>query len=157
MKSMRAVAIGIITIGALACATLIVAQQQNARPRNPLMRVQAVETSRDSRMIGISVVRTIVTAEVTYNLEDGGSFVGWDQLYAAPDMQKYWEQLHLHLGPEVVPGWKLNLVASADGKHFTLSLRNLPDKCGFSFFSDDHGIIYQGGWIDCSVELKPAS
>lgn len=154
---MRAVAIGILAIGTLACATLIAAQQQTAPSQNPLMRVQAVETSHDTRMIGISVVRTIVTAEVTYNSEEGGSFVDWDQLYAAPDMQKYWERLHMHLGPEVVPGWKLNLVASADGKHFTLSLRNLSDRCGFSFFSDDHGIIYQGGWIDCTVELKPSS
>lgn len=156
MKSMRAVAIGIITIGALACATLIVAQQQTAPPRNPLMRVQDVETSRDSRTIGIEVVRNIETAEVEHRAWHG-AFADWTELYRSPDEEKRWQRLHVSAGPEVVPGWTLSLVAAADGKSFELSLRNLTDPCAFSFFSDQRGIIYQGGVIDCSVDLRPRS
>lgn len=140
-------AVGVLVSCALACAAL--AQQGD------IQHLQAVETSRNSRAIGLQIVRTIVTAEVTDYSQHGG-FVGWDELYRAPDEQKPWERLHLSAGPEIVPGWKLHLVASADGKHFELSLNNVSDKCAFSFFSDESGVIYQGGAIDCSVDLKPA-
>lgn len=161
MKSMRAVAIGLITVGALACATLIAAQEQTAPPQNPLARVQAVQTSRDSRQTGVNVVRLINTAEMNYK-HAHGNFATWDELLRSGEISAFEERvrqfqgLKLSSGPEVVPGWLLNLVTAADGQGYELSLRNLPDKCGFSLFSDQRGIIYQGGWIDCSVELKPA-
>lgn len=154
MKSMRAVAIGIITIGALVCATLIAAQQKTAAPRNPLMRVQAVETSSDSLQMGINVVKTIVTAEVVQSSLHG-RFVDWDELYRSPDAQKFWQQLHISAGPQVVPGWVLDLVASGGGTHFQISLHNAANKCGLSVFSSDAGIIYEAGYVDC-VQLAPA-
>lgn len=157
MNRIHAVAVVIVVSAGLACSAFVMAQQQQtAPPRNPLMRVQAVETSRDSRVIGIEAVRTIETAEVEHKAWHG-AYASWNELYRAPDEQKRWERLHLLAGPEIVPGWELHLVASPDGSHFELSLRQLSDKCGFSFFSDERGVIYQGGVIDCSVELKPAS
>lgn len=154
MKSMRAVAIGIITIGALACATLIVAQQQSAPPRNPLMRDQAAETSSDRPQVGIDVVKTIVTAEIT-QASLHGRFVDWDELYRSSDAQKFWQQLHISAGPQVVPGWVLDLVASGGGTHFQISLHNAANKCGLSVFSSDTGIVYEAGYVDC-VQLAPA-
>jgi len=35
-------------------------------------------------------------------------------------------------------------------------MRKASDPCAFSFFSDQSGIVYQGGVIDCSIKLKPA-
>lgn len=154
MKSMRAVAIGIITISALACATLIVAQQQSAPPRNPLMRDQAVETSTDSLQIGINVMKTIVTAEISQTSLHG-RFVDWDELYHSPDAQQFWQQLHISAGPQVVPGWALDLVASGGGTHFQISLHNVANKCGLSVFSSDTGIVYEAGYVDC-VQLAPS-
>lgn len=153
MKSMRAVAIGIITIGALACTSLIVAQQQTAPPRNALSRGGAVETSSDSLQIGINVVRTIVTAEITQTSLHG-RFVDWDELYHSPDAQQFWQPMHISAGPQVVPGWALDLVASGGGTHFQISLHNVANKCGLSVFSSDDGRIYEGGTVDC-VQLAP--
>ncbi|MGB7229056.1 MAG: hypothetical protein WBD26_15020, partial [Candidatus Acidiferrales bacterium] len=76
-------------------------------------------------------------------------------LYSAPELQKNWQPLHLSVGPEVVPGWELSLVAAADGQSFQLSVRNLADPCRLSFFSDQNGIIYEGGALNCSVQLVP--
>ena len=154
MNLAKRTAIGISIMSALACAALVFAQEI-PRQRD-LSRPQAVETSRDSRVIGINVVRTIETAEVEHRAWHG-AYASWDDLYRSPDERKRWHPLHVSAGPEVVPGWDLNLVASADRKHFKLSLRNVSDPCAFSFFSDEHGVIYQGGAIDCSIDLKPAS
>lgn len=157
MNKIRVSGVGIALLVAFACAALIAAQQQTSRPPGAgLARLQATQTSRDSRLIGIDVVRTIETAEVEHRSWHG-SYASWTELYHSADEQKRWQHLQLSAGPEVVPGWKLDLVASSDGQHFELSLRNVADPCGFSFFSDEHGLIYQGGAIDCSIELKPAS
>lgn len=155
MKRAKRTVIVVFIASALACTALVFAQQQTPAQRD-LKRPQAVETSRDSRMIGIDVVRQIETAEVEHRAWHG-AFASWDELYNSPDEQKRWQHMRLTAGPEVVPGWELKLVASADGKQFELSLRNTADPCAFSFFSDQRGVIYQGGVIDCSIELKPAS
>jgi opacity protein-like surface antigen len=153
MKSMRAVAISFVVLSALVCAALVVAQEQRMAP--PIAaRQQAVETGRNSNAVGMNVVKTIVTAEVDYNTQRG-SFASWHDLYSAPELQKYWQPLHLSAGPEVVPGWTLSLVAAADGQSFQLSVRNLGDPCRLSFFSDENGIIYEGGSLNCSVQLVP--
>jgi hypothetical protein len=34
-------------------------------------------------------------------------------------------------------------------------VRNLGDPCRLSFFSDQNGIIYEGGALNCSVQLVP--
>ena len=155
MNKMRAIAVGIIVLGASVCAAFVMAQQQKtAPPRIPLAETQLVETSQDSNAIGIGVLKTIVTAEVQYNTQHG-SFVSWHELYRAPEVQKGWQPLHLSAGPEIIRGWTLSLVASADGQSFQLSVRNLADPCRLSFFSDQNGIIYEGGSLNCSVQLVP--
>ncbi|MGB6484004.1 MAG: hypothetical protein WBE86_11015 [Candidatus Acidiferrales bacterium] len=160
MNRMRAMAVGIVASSALVCAALVVAQEQQTRPPGAaLQHLQATETSRDSSVIGINVLKTVVTAELEYNARHG-SFVSWKELYSAPELQKNWQPLHLSVGPEVVPGWALSLVAAADGQRFQVSMRNLADPCRLSFFSDQNTIIYEGGALDCSapcaVQLVPS-
>lgn len=153
MKSMRAIAVAIVVSGALVCSALVIAQQQQAPPRNELARLQAVETSGDSLQVGINVVKTIVTAEINQTSLHG-RFADWDELYHSPDAQKFWQQFHISQGPQVVPGWALDLVASGGGTHFQISLHNVANKCGLSVFSSDTGIIYEAGYVDC-VQLEP--
>ena len=72
MKSMRAIAIGIVVSSALVCAALVMAQEQQTRPPGAVLQhLQATETSRDSRMTGIDVMRTIDTAEMEYKAWHG--------------------------------------------------------------------------------------
>lgn len=148
MKSMRAVAIAVLVSGAFACAAL-------AQQRPGLQRQQAVETSADSLQFGINVVKTIVTAEIERSSVHG-RFVDWDELYHSPDAQKFWRPLHIVQGPQVVPGWVLDVVASSGGTHFQVSLHNAANKCRMSVFSSDTGLVYEGGSPDC-VQLVPSS
>ncbi|MFZ3245044.1 MAG: hypothetical protein WA185_08210 [Candidatus Acidiferrales bacterium] len=161
MSGMRAVAIGIAVSGALVCSALVMAQQQRTTPPG-LTRLQAVETNSESHQTGVTVVRLINTAEMNYK-STHGSYAAWNELFrsgAISGREKpgtLFQGLKLSAGPEVTPGWVLNLVTAAGGEGYELSLRNSPDACGFSFFSDQRGIIYQGGVIDCSVDLRPQS
>jgi hypothetical protein len=135
----------------LTCATLAVAQAQRpqAQPLRESYEGGAFETIRDSRLVGVNVVRLINTAEVTYKYEHG-SFATWDELYRSGAIRHSMDGLALASGPEVVPGWALTMIVSHDGKTYQLSLRNLADKqCRYSLFSDDSGLIYQGSVIGC--------
>jgi hypothetical protein len=160
MNFPKTTAIGISIASAVACAALVFAQEI-PRQRD-LSRPQAVETSRDSRMTGIMAVRLINTAESRYKYRHG-TYATWDELLRSGEIDSLekpatpFQGLHLSAGPEVTSGWMLSLVTAANGQSYELSLRNTPDPCAFSFFSDQRGLIYQGGVIDCSIELKPAS
>jgi hypothetical protein len=148
IRKERAAAIVISVI--LTCATLAIAQTQRpqAQPLREGYEGGAFETTRDSRLIGVDVVRVVNTAEVTYKYEHG-SFATWDELYRSGAVARS-KGLALASGPEVVPGWVLTIIVSHDGKTYQLSLRNLADtQCRFSFFSDPSGLIYQGNVIDC--------
>ena len=157
MNRMRAVAVGILASSALACGALVVAQQQS-----DIQHPQAIETSRQSRLTGVNVVRLINTAEMDYKYAHG-KYATWDELFrsgAISDRERpatKFQGLKLSLGPEVVPGWALSLVTAAEGQNYELSLKNSADACGFAFFSDQSGLIYQGGVIGCSVDLRPQS
>ncbi len=110
-------------------------------------------------------MRLINTAEVDYRRERG-AYATWGELFLSRAIQfqglRWWspvtqfQGLQLSAGPEVVPGWNVALVVSADRHNYELTLRSVDDKqCRFSFFSDDSGLIYEGGAISCSVELVP--
>jgi len=147
MRRTKQRAAGILAAAILTCVTLAVAQV-----RRPVDRPGAVETVRDSRLIGARVVRLINAAELDYSLVHG-SFAEWNELYRSDAIvaaEKRSSALELGPGPEVVPGWYLTIVVSHDGKSYQLSLRNLDDKqCRFSFFSDPSGRVYQANVIDC--------
>ena len=46
----------------------------------------------------------------------------------------------------------LRLVVTPDGKHYNVWLGQKPDvRCGFAFYSDERGVIYEGRAIGCSA------
>jgi hypothetical protein len=159
MKSMRAVAVGLVVAGALVCGAVVVAQQQQGS-QQAMEKLVAQTPGLDT---GISLVKTVVTAEIVYS-SSHGSFVSWDQLYQSPDTQNLWQpsgeqpnspRLQISAGPEVIPGWTLSALASPDGKTFQVWARNSASKCGLSVFSNETGYIYSGGYWDC-VQLAVA-
>jgi len=150
MKKRKARAAGILVGAIVTCVTLAIGQAR--KPDDP---PGAVETVRDSRLIGANVVRLINAAELEYN-KAHGSFADWNELYqsgevvAAQRRSPEARNPALVAAPEVVPGWSLAIAVSHDGKSYQLSLRNIDDKqCRFSFFSDSSGLVYQGNVVAC--------
>jgi hypothetical protein len=153
MKSMRVTAIGLVVAGGLACSALLAGQQEAgkqqamAMPASPPPELQT----------GISLVKTVVTAEIVYSTSHG-SFVSWNELYQSSNTQKLWQpsseqpnspQLQISAGPEVIPGWTLSVLASPDGKAFQVWARNSANQCGLSVLSNESGLIYAGGYWNC--------
>ena len=70
-----------------------------------------------------------------------GRFASWTELYDSGLVK----DLEVSSGPEVIPGYHLDLLASPDGKSFMLALHDKKDGDGlFSVFSDRSGIIFFG-------------
>jgi hypothetical protein len=119
--------------------------------------------SAERARLAVEIVRYINTAEMDCRLKDGkldenARFFSWDELLDAPffgHMQDQFSQAHgqrFSPGPEIVPGLELRLVVSADGKHYNLWLGQKKDiDCGFAFYSDERGVIYEGKAIGCEV------
>ena len=55
---------------------------------------------------------------------------------------------------EPLPGWEMHWVASADGYAFTLT--DVRDRCGFSYSSDERGVILQGVTLQPRFSVLPA-
>jgi len=161
MNKLRGTVIAIILLGALAGTALAVAQSGKSAPAIP-QDPMVFQAPNAARTTGVNVVRLINTSEAEYKSAHGG-YATWPELYRSGIIAKH-EKLGrmfgnpgLSEGPEVVPGWTLALIVAADGKSYELALRNLQDKCQFSFFSDQRGLIYQGNVIDCeTAQVIPA-
>lgn len=155
MNKLRGTAIAILAAGALACTALAMAQSGESTfpiPHDPMV-FQAPDTVRTT---GLDVVHLINMADMEYKRAHGG-YASWPELYRSGIIAKHekpglmFGNLNLGEGPEVVPGWTLTMIVAADARRYELSLRNLKDKCQFSFFSDQRGVIYQGNAIDCEA------
>jgi len=55
---------------------------------------------------------------------------------------------------EPLPGWEIHWVANAEGYAFTLT--DVRDRCGFSFSSDERGVILQGVTLQPRYSVLPA-
>jgi hypothetical protein len=101
-----------------------------------------ISPSQEERRKAINLVRAINTAEVRYNVNiSHGRFASWTELYDSGLVK----DLQVSSGPEVIPGYHLDLLASPDGKSFMLALHDKKDGDGlFSVFSDQSGIIFLG-------------
>jgi hypothetical protein len=90
----------------------------------------------------INLVRAINTAEVHYSSGvSHGRFASWTELYDSGLLKG----LELSAGPEVMPGYRLDVLASADGQSYMVGLHDIRDGDGlFSVFSDQTGIIFLG-------------
>ena len=98
--------------------------------------------SQEERGKAINLVRAINTAEVRYNVNiSHGRFASWTELYDSGLVK----DPQVSPGPEVIPGYHLDLLASPDGKSFMVALHDTRDGDGlFSVFSDQSGIIFLG-------------
>ncbi|HEV2489598.1 MAG TPA: hypothetical protein VGT03_07305 [Candidatus Acidoferrales bacterium] len=150
------------TASALTFAGVAFAQSGNPS-RTPAVRPMAVERVQDSRMIAVSLVKFLNSAEADYKLKEG-NFASWTELDSSAYFlagKSRWAQTEgvpINSGPEIIPGWRLSLVRSADGASYQLMLQNVGDKeCMFSFFSDQSGLIYRGQVLDCPAHVVPAS
>ncbi len=101
-----------------------------------------ISPSQEERRKAINLVRAINTAEVRYNVNiSHGRFASWTELYDSGLVK----DLQVSSGPEVIPGYHLDLLASPDGNSFMLALHDKKDGDGlFSVFSDQSGIIFRG-------------
>ena len=101
-----------------------------------------ISPSQEERGKAINLVRAINTAEVLYSVNiSHGRFALWTELYDSGLVK----DLQDSPGPEVIPGYHLDLLASPDGKSFMLALHDKKDGDGlFSVFSDQSGIIFLG-------------
>ena len=55
---------------------------------------------------------------------------------------------------EPLPGWQIHWIANADGYAFTLTDKR--DRCGFSYTSDERGVILQGVNLQPRYSVIPA-
>ena len=115
------------------------------------------------RAKAVNAVRLINTAELRYlqgtkpksdAIEAHNRYASWDELYksgALKVVQGEWaavKDVDLSAGPEVLPGYHLDLVVSADGKAYALALHdNKPGDGHFAVFSDQNGLIFTGAPI----------
>ena len=126
--------------------------------------------SRDQAFLAVNAIRVINTAEVVAcRTKDGKidpkqKFISWDDLLNAPCFKQAQGQfsggrfsrvseLSFSPGPEIVPGLELRLVVSPDGSHYNLWIgQKRSVQCGFAFFSDERGVIYEGKAIGCDAQ-----
>lgn len=120
------------------------------------------DRERERRSLAINMVRAINTAEATYK-KNHGAYVTWDTMFGNGDFSETgtkWAPESLPTvahamygsGPEIVPGWKLRLHISKDGKSYDLLLEDVSDpKCGYAVISDERGLIRQGKAVSCPL------
>jgi hypothetical protein len=101
------------------------------------------------------VMRVMNAAESAYR-HIHSRFGSWRELYDSGvlwDVQRAedeWRKVAFATGPEIIPGYRLNLVVSGDGSAYSISLQDTDSKgCGSSLFSDQSGVVYQGAPLDC--------
>jgi hypothetical protein len=126
----------------------VVVRAQNARVGAP-----AAEALAHAQVV--DAVRTINTAEYEYR-RDHGSFAVWPDLYTSGTVEKVqkevdqWAALPIAAGSQVIPGYMMNLLVSRDANSYSVSLHEAgSNDCGFSVFSDESGLIYEGTVVDC--------
>jgi hypothetical protein len=125
-----------------------------------LLAQEQKSPSHEERAKAVNLVRLINTAENWYDvgantkagvIEARGRYASWDELNNSGVLKTVQSQLamarnlELSASPEVIQGYRLDLLVSADGKSYSLALHDTRDGDGlFSLFSDQNGIIFLG-------------
>jgi len=114
------------------------------------------------RSLAIKLVRAINTAELDYKFKHG-VYATWDTLVTSEDFTsrgiKWAAQndsqlanLQFSKGSDILPGWRLRLNLTVEGKGYDLLLEDVTDKqCGYAALTDERGVIRQGKAIDCEI------
>lgn len=107
-----------------------------------------------ARMLGL--MRSIITVEVSEQSEHD-SYATWPMLlqhqssYFNDWLNRFWPAetpQRFSDPPEVLPGLKLRLTLSADGRSYMLLLQDVRDKQGFAFVGDESGIIRESRYVE---------
>lgn len=78
-----------------------------------------------------------------------GYFSSSGTKWASPDFPTVAHALY-GSGPEVVPGWRLRLLVSNNGKAYDASIEDVNDvSCGYAVTTDERGAVRQGKSISC--------
>ena len=112
------------------------------------------------KRFAIGLVRLINTAEMKYRNKQN-SFATWEQLAVSPDFQELKEKsfcddpklkdINTGNPSQIAQGWQLRLLLGKDGKTYVVVLTNTTDQnCGFSFVSDEGGLIREAKLLGCS-------
>lgn len=128
--------------------------------RQPVAVTSTVSRDDERRTFAVGLARAINTAEVNYKKNHDG-YATWDNLQSNGDFSSGGTKWagdsttlsHALYGPapEVVPGWKLRLAVSADGKHYDLLLEDANDpKCQFAVITDERGLVRHAKSISCA-------
>jgi hypothetical protein len=123
----------------------------------------AQDRQREQHSLAFNVVAAINAAEAN-SKKKTGAYTTWETLYNtgeftsngtkwAPESMPTVRNAMFSSGPEIVPGWKLRLTISKDGKAYSLLLEDVNDpKCHYAIVSDDSGIIRQSRSIECPLQ-----
>jgi hypothetical protein len=149
------------TAALLVLSTVLIAIALPARPQKaPPLAASTRENER--RSFAVNVLRAIHNSEVDYKAKHG-VYANWEILtnngYFSETGTKYISEEYFTVahamygrGPEIVPGWRLRLNISNDGKSYDALLEDVNDpKCGFAGVSDERGLIRQSKSIDCPI------
>lgn len=131
-----------------------------ASPQKSVPILNSHENER--RSFAINLLRALNNSELDYQKKHG-AYANWDALLAegyfdqsgtkwvSADFPTVAHALYGR-GPEIVPGWKLRLNVSNNGKSYDALLVDVTDaKCGYAGITDEHGLIRQGKSIDCPL------
>jgi hypothetical protein len=120
--------------------------------QNASTNAEKTDQEKLHRALGMGLVRTINTAEVT-ELYKYGSYATWPTLLVhQPEYFNGWlsrfypQEVNLRFAevPEILPGYGLRLNVHADGQGYDLRLEDTAAKRSFAAFSDESGVIWQG-------------
>jgi hypothetical protein len=163
----RKVGFAAASVGMLLLGVSVYARRASGQTEAP---ASSAVNSKAEAFQAVNIIRVINTAEVVAcrskdgKIDESAKFLGWDELLNAPCFKQAQGQfsggrfsqaseLAFSPGSEIVPGLELRLVVSPDGRHYNLWLgQKREDHCGFAFFSDERGLIYEGRVIGCDAQ-----
>ena len=140
-------------LSCLALAVLVRAQKPS---------VGVGDRERERRSLAADITRAINSAEADY-LRKHETFANWDTLFSNGDFtengtkwapESFPSVAHAMYGrdKEIVPGWKLRLNISNNGKSYDLLLEDTSDpKCLYAIVSDERGVIRHSKALDCPI------
>ena len=149
----RIVFLGVIVVAMTLGAAIPQYGQNAAAP--------ASDADNARHMLAISILRAINTVEAGYQIEHS-SYATWDDLLGSKEFAEYEKEclandpefaaVHFSKGPEILPGWRLRLNLTNEGKGYDLLLEDTMDKaCGYAAVTDERGVIRQSKAIDCPI------
>ena len=120
-----------------------------------------VDPANSRRSFAVNLIRVVNTAEASYR-RTHGNFLAWNELTSSQEFRdalnwqaqtnSQFSHLTFASGEDILPGWKLHLLVSADSQHYDALLEDVTDTaCGFAVLGDDSGIIRHSQEIQCPI------